>query len=523
MTSYVDPTINAAVISQIDLRRDLANLMQLDFPEIYLPTFLHEGTHHSCFMSPLGTALALLRMRAYRRAARLRTCPADDDERWELLEDVLRQETTMEALRPLAEGLACFSELDSVPGKSNVLTVPMGSTFANFGGLEKKISSQDINLFLYSLLYRARLSPDLTQRRENVLASDFTVESGGYLSGYMAIKNLWRQACQNSELAGDAELFSAFIRSYFYDDYAFVDVLLAPSLREQNAVNAIGSYFIKRLKQWLQCNWAGSLSEFEKHYGRLKESKISRVSVRHPQPGGLDSDKRRCVAGESRLDQLFLELHETTGVRKFETTLRGFDSVRMQARELLCLGSLEGEVEINSFGRVLIRADDGEHLAKWPTMAVSATEKVKQGKGSGSLEFYLIPLDNSRASVVMRGSELVFAQFEGPIHEEKKTQLKGIFQTRSHQLMIIERQEKLLAEIIDGDTIGVVREAAKKNTIKAVDEIYSWLATMSAGKDQWKSAVSLLEEGGIYRVVRRRRRVSSGLGLPRRRNLCLFD
>jgi hypothetical protein len=130
-------------------------------------------------MSPLGTALALLRMRAYRRAARLRTCPADDDERWELLEDVLRQETTMEALRPLAEGLACFSELDSVPGKSNVLTVPMGSTFANFGGLEKKISSQDINLFLYSLLYRARLSPDLTQRRENVLASDFTVESGG--------------------------------------------------------------------------------------------------------------------------------------------------------------------------------------------------------------------------------------------------------------------------------------------------------------------------------------------------------
>jgi hypothetical protein len=34
MTSYVDPIINAAVISQIDLRRDLANLMQLDFPEI---------------------------------------------------------------------------------------------------------------------------------------------------------------------------------------------------------------------------------------------------------------------------------------------------------------------------------------------------------------------------------------------------------------------------------------------------------------------------------------------------------
>ena len=78
MTSYVDPIINAAVISQIDMRRDYARLLQLDFPEIYLPTFLHECTHHACFTSPLGTALALLRMRAYRRATRLRTQPEED-------------------------------------------------------------------------------------------------------------------------------------------------------------------------------------------------------------------------------------------------------------------------------------------------------------------------------------------------------------------------------------------------------------------------------------------------------------
>ncbi|MCK9913683.1 hypothetical protein MXD81_31325, partial [Microbacteriaceae bacterium K1510] len=209
MFSYVDPIINMAVISQIDLRRDLGELMQLNFPEIHLPTFLHEGTHHSCFMSPLGTALALLRMRAYRRATRLRAHPEEDH--LDLLEDVLRQEAMLEMLRPISEGLACFSELDSLPGRSNVITVPMLSAFFNFGGLQNELKAGDdgLNLFLFSLLYRARLDPDLRRRREAVLAGHFPVNSGGYLAGYMALKNIWRHARMNTILANDAELFSA--------------------------------------------------------------------------------------------------------------------------------------------------------------------------------------------------------------------------------------------------------------------------------------------------------------------------
>lgn len=115
----------------------------------------------------------------------------------------------MESLRPLSEGLACFSELDSIPGRSDVLTTPMMSTFFNFGGLDGSRTSDEVtradgaNLYLFSLLFRARQDPDLTQRRENVLAGRFPMRYGGHLPGYLALKNIWRVARQSSWRAND--------------------------------------------------------------------------------------------------------------------------------------------------------------------------------------------------------------------------------------------------------------------------------------------------------------------------------
>jgi hypothetical protein len=82
----------------------------------------------------------------------------------------MRQEATIELMRPLAEGMACFTELDSVPGKSNVLSVPMRSAYFYFDASQDEIKKSGTDIFLFSLLYRARMDPELTQRREAVLA-----------------------------------------------------------------------------------------------------------------------------------------------------------------------------------------------------------------------------------------------------------------------------------------------------------------------------------------------------------------
>jgi hypothetical protein len=503
MRSYVEPIINASVISQIDLRRDIARLVQLDFPERLLPTFLHEGTHHACFNSPVGTALALLRMRAYRRATRLRTHP--DEDHWDLLEDVLRQEVTMELLRPLSEGMSCFSELDSVPGQSNVITMPMLSAFFNFGGSKHEFKKKEIldkhgpNAFLFSLLYRARTDPELSQRREAVLAGQFPLKFGGHLAGYMALKNIWAAAKKRSSLAWDAELFLSFLRSFFYDDYGLIAVMLDPNVSEHNAANAIATYITSRLKKLLTIDIEKSLTDHETHLGRTAAPKSGGHLV-HILPGGLEMDKSLRDIGIERLEDLFSELIDSEAFDDVERMMRNFDLQRIQKREMMCLGSLDAEVEVNSFGRVLARALTEDSVAEMPTIAVAALDGTAIGKAPGALEFYLIPADNASASVVLRNNEIVFVNFDGPISKTRQQKLTSLFGARARDLEIIAEQEENLEHVINKDAIHFVRDQAKITAPQGIEKLYLWLATLSVSQENWQAASEVLQEGGLLKL-----------------------
>src|SRR5437879_12139926 len=67
--SFIDPVSNVTLLSSVDLEAHLGSLIELDLPRSCLPAFLHEATHHWSFFSPVGVAMALLKLRARRRAA----------------------------------------------------------------------------------------------------------------------------------------------------------------------------------------------------------------------------------------------------------------------------------------------------------------------------------------------------------------------------------------------------------------------------------------------------------------------
>jgi hypothetical protein len=512
MSSYVDPIINAAVISQIDLRHHYAALLQLDFPEIYLPTFLHEGTHHACFMSPLGNTLAMLRMRGYRRTLQ----PPDDD--YDVLEDVLRQEVTMEMLRPFAEGLACFAELDSIPGKSNVLTQPMIATFLNFGGSSSEfrsktaISPRDINLSLFGLLYRARMSHILTRRRENVLAGRFSTKFGGHLAGYMSVKNLWARARAQSDAAADSELFSSFLRSYVYDDYALISHVLDFDVVEHNAANLIVHYFHERLKQLWVLDWERCLSEFERNFGRVERGGTPRAPIDHPQPGGIQVHPKANATGRQRLEALADELSGPYDPSSEKDIMRAIDTKRLKKRELFCLGSLSARVEVNKHRRgSVIPLDDDGKPASLPTVNVAVLDGIKEGTSTGSLEFYLVPVENARVSAIVRDHELVFAHFEGRISENRREQLSELFGTRADDLGLIREQEKALESFIASKSIRIVREHIKASIPQSTDKIYGWLATMGVDAAHWRNTVEMLNQGGFLKLCDEDTELVSGL------------
>lgn len=464
--NYVDPVINQTVFSQIDLREHIAQLLRFEFPERFLPTFLHETTHHWCFNSPVGTALALLRMRACRRATMVSSGYNDFDLHWDLLEDVLRQETAQKLLRPYAEGLACFMELDSIPGSSNVISMPSLLAFLNFNNYEDdKCLRSDINLQIYSLLYRARQDPPLTQRREDLLASHFNPKHGGHLAGYMIVKGLWRQGKCQSNRAYDAELFVCFLRAFFWHDYGLVNILLDPTLSEHNAVNAISDYFVNRLNQLLEIDWEKQLEIFEVSY--LESSSVKKMAgatpIQHWKFDGLGISEELWQSGSTRLDCLIEELYsdiehifEPENPKWLQAMLNVFDRERFLRRDLLCIGSLDVEVEINEYGRVLAyHGVGGEEI---PVFAGTHSLPIQCSleRARGSIDFFLLPRWHARALCVLRENICVCEIFQGNLTDEVKQHIKEIVATRSASSRIVADAEKNLAKVISGDAIHII-------------------------------------------------------------------
>ena len=63
----------------------------------------------------------------------------------------------------------------------------------------------------------------LRAEKESLLTSPLGLHRGGYLAGYLGIRGIWNRYCQ---YVPDAELVWMYLRSFFFDDRAFIDVIL---------------------------------------------------------------------------------------------------------------------------------------------------------------------------------------------------------------------------------------------------------------------------------------------------------
>jgi hypothetical protein len=79
-----------------------------------LSVFLHEATHHWCFTSPVAFAIAGLTLRARLGMVQALNGERHRDLEMSIVHDLVRVNTAVALLRPLAEGLALFAEFDAV-------------------------------------------------------------------------------------------------------------------------------------------------------------------------------------------------------------------------------------------------------------------------------------------------------------------------------------------------------------------------------------------------------------------------
>jgi hypothetical protein len=531
--SYVDFVSNAAVLEEVDLRNHLIALIESKFPLELLPAFLHEAAHHSCFLSPVGNALALLRLRTYRQLLRQRDSATRDTLR--LLEDHYRYEASIAIMRPLAEGIACFQEFDSLAGKSNVINPALLSAFWCFDRSDDLppppeppekfpgTKSEFLSFRSFSMLYHVRIHHEAlrhryVERRENVLADCFSTEGGGYLSGYLTVKSFWKSAVERKVRDFDREVFLAHLKSFFYDDYAFVAKILDPDAEFPESINAIGAYFQERLRTYFKLSIDEAYAAYERSNSDQRNKMPSfgeELGYFPPHFDGLGLSADEAKLGEQRLRALFDELlNFSPQIPRDELETWLGDQGRQRRRELLCIGSTEAQVEVNEYERVLVYPMVGGVPAEDPMLSCPALPGVRPGCGEGVVEAYMLPGATGRAILVSRRREGVYAFFDKTVPDASRKRVLAECGHRSKDLEYIRQQEALLTAHLASEPLTQYYNESASELDQQMTNLYLHTAGgFIRGDDNWRRLSPILHAEGIFGVLGRDSAMLRGVAL----------
>jgi hypothetical protein len=136
-------------------------------------------------------------------------------------------------MRPLNEGLAQFAEYDVRLAHSTRSPSPPLEAALNFlfdlprhwacaPDADKRAAFHTV----MDAITQWRLSPQVIDRKSEMLLQPLDPAANAYLSGYLMVRHLWRRAAQFHEELQDADTFLSFLRKIVYGDYALVAKLL---------------------------------------------------------------------------------------------------------------------------------------------------------------------------------------------------------------------------------------------------------------------------------------------------------
>jgi hypothetical protein len=249
--AHIDIVSNHTVFREQEHYRAL--LRGHDLPGHTFSSFIHEATHHWCFISPVGTALSLLYLSVARKALRWMTTEDESDLK-SALDDLCAFEIAERWMRPLNEGLAQFAEYDVLPPRSGrLMSPPLHATLTHLFNLPRRLAEapqHDPTPAFYQLsddIISWRLSRQTIDRKSELLLQPIGPGSSPYLLGYLTVKQLWKSSARFYEELQQADTFLMFMRKLIYADYSLITELLdrARPGRER------GALFAQRLYQRL--------------------------------------------------------------------------------------------------------------------------------------------------------------------------------------------------------------------------------------------------------------------------------
>ena len=414
--SWTDIVTNVCNLSPARVEEDFDALMGWgSLPPDLLPSFLHEATHHWCFLSPVGYVLAVLELRARRNGVLLFNAVGDKQTLQDrLLDDLSRYEMATTVLRPLAEGLALFAEFDAISGpQSSVLSAP-AEMAGYFFGLRDVLHEHLIAIYEThrTPLEAMRRSYQCFRRRRALLQEPLDLSSDGYLAGYLTVRNLWLHISHSSvRLLNESDLFLMYLRSFFYDDYGLVQLLLAPA-GDLVGPYAVAQHLAERFDR---------LAEVDEDNLRAYEAAIQAHGETTPEQRRVDDDvsaalSRSLMVEESehsagvQLATQLIDQTEQVDLESVEGLMALWDAEVLSSRDIMYLGSLPARVVVKPDGMCVVTTEGGA------SQQLAARPQANPGEDEGSIDilFSATTRIKARASAVWRGRELAALTFGGP-------------------------------------------------------------------------------------------------------------
>jgi hypothetical protein len=480
-------------------------LMAGKYPARLLSPFVHELVHHWCFHSPVGLALAHLQLRA-RREILLLAEPREEskfDHAFNILEDVSRYEAVVTLMRPLAEGMALFAEFDLMPGESSAISLVARWVGYSFGSVHEDEELADPSSQISELLSRHRLSQDCNSRKSNLLADPLTCDSGGYLPGYLLVKNLWftlvhERGCVRLE---DKDLYLMYLRAFFYEDMGFVATLLDRSVTELQALENIATYFQLRFRDLLQTT-DESVNVFEEFVSARRAD--SKLEVEEIFPIALHRGLKK--AGQDRLRALVAEVEFEGEPTSLEEILKRQDQWTLAQRELMCIGRFPEYVRVNKHGQVHVGQLKGEEDSGFtvPILAVGALENVTPTEGEGLVEFFISPSGMYRYSAISVQGELVaIVPLSKKLSEPLLQQLQG-YQVDSERVMNQKRAvQAVIEQYLHQEGFDVFLAHYRSEVARISNEFYVSRSLIRTSDDKVEACAATMRDTGLYAVLER--------------------
>ncbi len=501
--AYTDPisnTVTHTFVNPLALQDSLGK-GDLDFK--YLNVLMHETTHYSCFLSPVGQSLASLMA-----AHTANTIGLFEDE--ETVQGPARSAVLGDVLPiyfiPLLEGLALFAEFDARPGASPVASTTSSLAFRLFcagsfrSEIERLAEPIDPYAFLAMRLDQHRMSSESFDRKMSLLKQPLSAEDG-YLIGYLWVKSLWCVLSGRCRKLLDTDLFLSFIISYFFDDYRLAMLLfswqtaLTPKNYSrddpENVVKAIEHYiFADRLEQ-LVTNCAVYVDEWETYASRVAPGEIFCDVKHHGHPNYFNySDKAEDSIRESMAYGSIRSMHH-----KWPTYFSG--------RHILRLFVSPADIEIRENGSFKASCKSPDLHIEGGVLDCARPLLGKRVTGKGSVEAIMLTNDGKVVLCFFLGHELIATldlpseEFNEPTTAAACDNLCSYLALEAASVQI--EEERQFRNASQADRFArKLRARAKENSY----EFYSNLALGSdAGVPPSNQVLGSLNTGGLLNLI----------------------